>query len=250
MLFQFYDRIGIVLLTFFQGDEATGIYAASDRFLVPIITGLGMFAAALFPVMSRFAQESRQSLIVTYRRSVRIAMIIVLPTATFIYILREQIIFFVYGAEFYRSASVLSILSWVILPVSLALILSRVLVALDQQRSLAKLQVFIYSGFLAACLILIPLYSFTGLAYAKLLASSVLCLAYIWVLSKSIPQHSLIGSIKSPLIACLASAVVFHLMSDQGLWISISSALLACIVTLFLTGGIRSHDLAFIKKSF
>jgi O-antigen/teichoic acid export membrane protein len=250
MLFQFYDRVGIVLLTFFQGDEATGIYAASDRFLVPIITGLGMFASALFPVMSRFAQKSRQNLIVTYRRSVRIVMVIVLPTATFIYLLREQIIFFVYGAEFYRSASVLSILSWVILPVSLALILSRVLIALDQQSSLAKLQVFIYSGFLAACLILIPLYGFTGLALAKLLTSSILCLAYIYVLSKSIPQHSLIGNIKSPLIACLASIAVFHLMSGQSLWVTISSALLAYIITLFVTGGIKGHDLAYIKKSF
>jgi O-antigen/teichoic acid export membrane protein len=249
MLFQFYDRIGVVLLTLLQGDEATGIYAASDRFLVPIATGLGMFAAALFPVMARYAHESRQDLIVTLRRSVRIAMVVVLPTATFIFLLSEHIIVFIYGADFSRSASVLSILSWVILPVGLGLILSRTLVALDQQKTLAKTQVVIYSGFLVACIILIPLFSYIGLAYAKLLASSCLCLAYAWHLSKSVPQSSLIGSMKSPSIASLASIVIFHLMSGQGLWLSIPTALLACVITLFLTGGIKSHDLSYIRKS-
>ena len=198
MLFQFYDRVGIVLLTLIQGDEATGVYAASDRFLVPIVTGLGMFASALFPVMSRYADESMQDLIVTLRRSVRIAMVVVFPTATFIYLLSEHIIVFIYGAEFSRSASVLNILSWVILPVGLGVILSRTHVALDQQKTLAKTQVVIYSGFLFACIVLIPLFSYTGLAYAKLLASSCLCLAYAWHLSKSVPQNFLIGSIRSP----------------------------------------------------
>jgi O-antigen/teichoic acid export membrane protein len=226
ILFQFYDRVGIVLLTFLQGDGATGIYAASDRFLVPMITGIGMFAAA------------------------RIVMIIVLPTSTFMYLLNEQIILFIYGAKFAESASVLRIISWVMLPVGLTFVCSRVLVALDQQKKIVKMQVVIYSGFLIACIVIIPLYSYTGLAYAKLVTSFVLFLAYSWYLSKTIPQSSLFSSIKSPLIACLASIIIFNLMSDQSLWLSTSVSLLACIITLFLTGGIKSHDLSYIKNSF
>lgn len=250
ILSQFYDRIGIVLLTLLQGDEATGIYAASDRFLVPIITGISMFAAALFPVLSRLARDSRQDMIVMYERSVRIVMVTVLPTTTFVYLLNEQIILFIYGAEFSESASVLRVLSWVILPVGLGLILARVLVALDQQKKLVKMQLMIFSGYLIACIILIPLYSYTGLAYAKLVSSSVLCLAYSWYLSKTIPRSSLVGSIRSPLIACLAIIIVFNLMSDQSLWLSTPITLLAYIIILFLTGGIKSHDLSYIKKSF
>jgi O-antigen/teichoic acid export membrane protein len=250
ILFQFYDRVGIVLLTFLQGDGATGIYAASDRFLVPMITGIGMFAAALFPVMSRFARDSRQDLITTYKRSARIVMIIVLPTSTFMYLLNEQIILFIYGAKFTESASVLRIISWVMLPVGLTFVCSRVLVALDQQKKIVKMQVVIYSGFLIACIVIIPRYSYTGLAYAKLVTSFVLFLAYSWYLSKTIPQSSLFSSIKSPLIACLASIIIFNLMADQSLWLSTSVSLLACIITLFLTGGIKSHDLSYIKNSF
>jgi peptidoglycan biosynthesis protein MviN/MurJ (putative lipid II flippase) len=138
----------------------------------------------------------------------------------------------------------------VILPVGLALILARVLVALDQQKDLAKIQVLIYSGFFVSCIVLIPLYSYAGLAYAKLATSCVLCLAYSWYLSKTIPQGSLIGSLRSPLVACLTTIIVFNLMSGQNLWLSIPVALLACIITLFLTGGIKSHDLSYIRSSF
>lgn len=249
LLVQFYDRIGVVFLNFYQGDEATGIYAAPDRLLVPIVTGISMFAAALFPVMSRYARDSRQDLITTHKRSVRIVMVAIIPTSTFLYLLNEPIILFIYGAEFSESASVLKILSWVLLPVGLSLILSRVLVALDQQKALARMQLLIFSGFLIACVILIPQYSYIGLAYAKLVCSSVLFLTYSWFLSKTIPQSSMIGSIKSPLIACLATIVTFNLMSDQSLWLSTPISLLACITTLFLTGGIKSHDLSYIKKS-
>lgn len=250
LLFQFYDRIGIVLLAFLQGDVATGIYAASDRFLVPITTGLGMFAAALFPVMSRFARDSRQDLITTYKRSVRIVLVTVLPISTFLYLLNDQIILFVYGAEFSESASVLAVLSWVILPVGLSVVLFRVHVALDQQKNLAKIQLLIFSGFLIACVILIPRYSYNGLAYAKLGTSYVLFLAYSWYLSKTISQDALVGSFKSPIVACLATIIIFNLMSGQSLWLSIPIALLACIIILFLTGGIKSHDLSYIKNSF
>ena len=250
ILFQFFDRIGIVLLNFFQGDGATGVYAASDRFLVPLATGIGMFASALLPVMSRYAQDSMQSLLTTYRRSVRIVMITVLPTSTFLYLLSAHIIQFVYGPEFSESASVLRILSWVILPVGLCTILSRVHVALDQQKVLARMQVLIYSGFLIACMILIPLYSYAGLAYAKLVTSTVLFVAYAWYLSKTLSQRALIDSIASPVIACLTTIAVFNLMSDQSLWLSIPIASLGCVTTLFLTGGIRRQDLSFIRSSF
>ena len=248
-LFQFYDRVGIVLLTLFQGDDATGIYAASDRFLVPMITGIGMFAAALFPVISRYARDSRQMLITAQNRSVRIVVVSVLPMTTFLYLLSEEIILLVYGAEFSESASVLNILSWVILPFGLSLVLSRVLVALDLQKELARMQLLIFSGFLVACLIFIPLYSYTALAYAKVFTSVVLCVAYAWYLSKTIPQRYLLGCFKSPFIACLVAAIAFNLMSDQSLWLSIPSALAACIITLFVTGGVNRHDLSYIKNS-
>ena len=247
--FELYDRVGIVILTFFQGDEATGIFAASERFLVPLITGIGMFASALFPVMSRYARDSKEGLTTTFNRSIRIVMVTVLPTSTFLFLLNEQIIQIVYGAEFSESASVLRILSWVILPVGLSFVLGRMLVALDQQKKLALIQLAIYSGFLLACVVFIPRYSYIGLAYAKLVTSTILLLAYSWYLAKSIPQGALIASVKSPLIACSVTILAFTYMSDLNLWLNILFSFLICVAILFLTGGIRGHDLAFIKKS-
>jgi len=247
---QFYDRIGIILLTTFQGDKATGIYAASDRFLITVISAIGMFGSALFPVMSRFAHESRQKLVATYEMSVRIILVTVLPTAVFLFLFSEQIIFFIYGEVFSDSVSILRILSWVILPAGLNIILTRILVATDQQKQIVNMQFYIFSGFFIASLLLIPTYSYIGLAYAKLGTTTILCIAYSFHLSKSLHRNPLASAVKSPLIACLAIIIVFNLMPDQILWINIPVAILVYMITLFLTGGINKNDFTYIKKLF
>jgi len=250
ILFEVYDRVGIVVLSFIEGDESTGIYAAADRLLVPLTTAVGMFSSALFPVFSRYARESRESLIIAYNRSARIAAVIVLPVSTFLFLLSQPIVAFVYGAEFSDAGPVLEILSWVILPIGLSSVLSRVLVALDEQRSLVRIQLWIYSGFLAACFALIPSYSYSGLAIAKLAAAVALFAAYSWHLSKMIPQGTVIRSALSPLFACLAAILVFHLLKPQSLWLNIPVSVCVCAVALFISGGIKWHDLQYLKKAF
>lgn len=55
-------------------------------------------------------------------------------------------------------------------------------------------------------------------------------------------------NIKSPLIACVASIIVFKLMVGLGLWITIISASLTCGITLILTGEIKHHDLTYARN--
>ena len=248
ILVQFYDRLGVILLTTIQGDEATGIYAATDRFIGTIATGLGMFGAALFPIMSRFANEAPQKLIVTYERSVRIILVTVLPAATFLYLLSDQIILLLYGEAYIKSADVLAIMSWSILPSGLTVILMNILVATDQQKEIVRIELKIILGFIIACLALIPQFSFIGLAYAKLATSVALCIAFSWYLSKTLHYSPVVKNIKAPLIACAASIIIFKLMIDLGLWVTLLSASLTCGITLLLTGAIKHHDLTYARN--
>lgn len=247
-LVQFYDRLGVILLTTIQGDEATGIYAATDRLIVTIATGLGMFGSALLPIMSRFANEAPQKLIVTYERSIRIFLVTILPAATFLFLLSNPIILLLYGEAYIKSADVLAIMSWSILPSGLSVILMGILVATDQQSEIVRIQLRIILGFIIACLVLIPQFSFIGLAYAKLATSLALCIAFSWHLSKTLHNSPVVKNITAPLIACVASIVIFKLMTDLGLWVSIISASLTCGITLLLTGAIKHHDITYARN--
>ena len=248
ILGQFYDRLGVILLTAIQGDEATGIYAATDRLIVTIATGLAMFGSALFPIMSRFANEAPQKLIVTYERSIRIILVTVLPAVTFLYLLSNQIILLLYGETYTESADVMAIMSWSILPSGLNVILMSILVATNQQNKIVRIELGIILGFIIACIVLIPQFSFIGLAYAKLATSLALCVAFSWHLSKTLHYSPVVKNIKAPLIACIASIIIFKLMIDLGLWITLLSALLTCGMTLLLTGAIKHHDLSYLRS--
>ncbi len=248
VLVQFYDRIGIILLTVFQGDEATGIYAAIDRLIITIITAISMFGAALFPVMSRFAKDSHDKLITTHENAIRIIVICILPISTFLFLLSELIILTLYGDTFREAAKVLQIMSWAILPSGLNVIMSGILIATDQQNKVVKIEFIMISGFIIACLAFIPEYSYIGLAYAKLFTSLALCLTYSWYLSRIYHCKPLITQIKAPLIACTLTAIMFELTANLSLWLSILVALITCVLALLLTGAIKQHDIAYVKR--
>lgn len=247
LLTQLYDRVGVILLTAFQGDEATGIYAASDRFVITFIIAIGMFGNALFPVMSRFAKDEPQKLIVTYERSMRILLVTILPVSTLLYLLSHHLILLLYGDIFIKSAEVLTIMTWSILPSGLNILLIGILIATNQQAKVVKAELIIILGFIIACFFLIPIFSYIGLAYAKLFTSIALCLAFSWQLSKTFHYSPILKIIKAPLLACIASIFVFKLMINQDLWMAICSASLTCALILLLTGAVKYHDISYAK---
>lgn len=248
ILGQFYDRIGVILLTIIQGNEAAGIYAASDRLTITIITGLAMFGSALFPVMSRLANDAPQKLVTAYEKSIRILLVTVLPVATFMFLLSHEIITLLFGETYNESANVLQIMSWSILPAALHTILIGILVATNQQNKIVKIQFTIILGFIIASFVLISEFSFIGLAYAKLGTSITLCITFLWYISKMLHTNPVIKNILAPFMASISTIIVFILMEDLNQLITIFTALLTCGVTLLLTGAIKYHDLIYVKK--
>ena len=148
---------------------------------------------------------------------------------------------------FIQSVEVLTIMAWSILPSGLNFILIAILIATDHQDKVVKAELIIILGFIAACFLLIPTYSYIGLAYAKLFTSIALCFAFSWHLSKTFHYSPILKLIKAPLSACIASIIVFKLMIDQDLWLAILSASLTCAMTLLLTGAVKHHDISYAR---
>ena len=197
--------------------------------------------------MSRFAKDAPENLIVTYERSLRILLLTILPASTLIYLLSDHIILLLFGEMFIQSVEVLKIMTWSILPSGLNFLLISILIATNHQNKVVKAELIIILGFIAACFLLIPAYSYIGLAYAKLFTSIALCFAFSWHLSKTFHYSPILKFIKAPLSACVASIIVFKLMIDQDLWIAILSASLTCAMALLLTGAVKHHDISYAR---
>ena len=248
VLAQFYDRIGVILLTYLKGETEVGVFSAADRLLVTISTGIVMFGSAIFPVMSRLFAESKDELFKLYERSVRLMLVALLPLSTIIFLLSKQMILAIFGEKFIDSVPVLQILAWTLTFLGLKCVLVSLLVVANYQNKLIKIRIPIYICFFVAILALIPQYSLIGLAYAILVTEFFLfTTVYIYV-SKVIHKINIFKMATVPILSCLFTVLVFYLMDNISLWIKVSSSLIVCVSTMFIFKGIQKHDLAFMKR--
>jgi O-antigen/teichoic acid export membrane protein len=237
-----------MLLTYFQGEHAAGIYAAADRLLVTLATCANMFAYALLPTMSRLSVHAREEFLKLFERAIRLMIIVGLPICTVMFISSRPIIMIIFGDQYGESIAVLSILSWTVPFFAINLVLRAFLIVNHQQNLWVKMAGITYLGYFVACVILIPLYNYLGLAYARLLAEIVLFAIIFLYIHKSIYRIPIIKIGTAPVISCSISVAVFYSMGNISQWLKIPCAMIVCIIAMFLLKGIQIHDLHFAKK--
>jgi O-antigen/teichoic acid export membrane protein len=248
ILLEFYIRIGLILLTYFQGEAAAGIYAASDRLLVTIATGANMLAYVILPTMSRLSVHDRDEFFKLFERTIRLILITGLPICTLLFISSRPIIMIIFGDQYAESIAVLSILSWSLFFFAMNLLIRVFLIANHQQNQWVKIASIIYLCYGLSCTILIPLYNYIGLAYARLLAEIFLfTITYIYI-HKTTYKIPLIKMGSAPVVSCLMSIIVFYLLAGASLLLKIPCALIVCIAAMSLLKGIQLHDFQFAKE--
>ena len=248
LLDQFYDRIGLIILTFFYGEAAAGVYWAADRLLAALAAGLGIFGAATFPVMARFSAESKDALFKLSERSIRFMLIAVLPFATLLYVAARPIMLLLYGNRFLESILILKIISWRLVFIGITLILSSLLIVTFHQKELVRIKTFVYLGYGIFCLLFIPHYSYVGLAYAKISADILLLLVSYAYARKTVYDIPIVKMANGAVLACLLAILVSYFMADVVWWIMVPFVFMVCVSGLFLFKGIALHDIAFFKK--
>ena len=130
------------------------------------------------------------------------------------------------------------------------LVLRAFLIVNHQQNLWVKIAGITYLGYGVACVILIPLYNYLGLAYARLLTEIVLFAMIFLYIHKSIYRIPIIKIGTAPVISCSISIAVFYSMANISLWLRIPCALTVCIMTMFLLKGIQIHDFFLQKNCF
>lgn len=110
-----YFKIDTVLLTFLRGEEETGFYAASFKFLEALHFIPLAFGTALFPLMARLHEKDPKHLSALYFSVIKFLLIISLPMVLLLVIFARPLIFLLYGPSFIPSILALQILSFTII---------------------------------------------------------------------------------------------------------------------------------------
>lgn len=104
-------KITTIMVSYFIGDTATGLYSAAIRLIEPILIIPVIIAVALFPTLSRIYKESIKTTVFLYKKTLKILFISSIFIIVTVNIFAEKIVIIIFGREYLNSILLLRMLS-------------------------------------------------------------------------------------------------------------------------------------------
>jgi O-antigen/teichoic acid export membrane protein len=237
-------RIDFKFLQHYRGDAEVGYYSAAHRWIDALQIIPSYFTLAIFPLMSRYAESARESLVRAYILSLRLLLIFILPvTVITLFISRELIVLL--GGSSYLPQSMIALQ---------LLILSRpfgfinavtqyVLISIDQQRFLTKAFLIGMTFNVVANFVFVPKYGYQAAAAIMIFSEIALLLPFYYAIRKHLTRVPWVGITWQPMLASLVCGAVLWATRPVSLLLGLALALIAYPVILWLLGGFRGNDL-------
>lgn len=238
-----YSRLGNILLFKIKGEAALGLYACALRLaesfhIVPLAV-----AGSIFPLMSKYFISSHENFKKIYSLAFHYLSLFFIPLVVTIIFFSRQIINFLYGKAFLPSAAALNILILAEIFVFFGIINNRILVASGNQKIdpiFTGLSLIVSS---ALNLLLIPRYSFVGVAIAALITYATGPLMGFIFTSTREYSKCMFSSVAKPLLASLVMVWVFFVSIYSARALLILAPFIYCLTLLSIRGiNIRSYE--------
>ena len=248
LLATIFFRVDVMLLKPLKGDTVVGYYSAALKYVDGLLIIPQYFTQAIFPLMSRYAATSRDSLMRAYVLSLRLLLIIALPIAAGMPFVARGLILILGGSEYLPdSAIALQIIIW-FLPFSFVNSVTQyVLIAIDQQRFLTKAFLIGVTFNIVANLIVIPSFSYQGAAVVTILSELALLVPFYYAIRKHLGSLPWLSIVWQPAIAATVMGTTLWLLRTLfwPLLIPIGGAVY--LVVLAILGGFRQPDMDLLR---
>ena len=97
VLYSIYYSIDVVMLTNIVGSYATGIYNATYKLISVLTLFYSVYTAVIFPVMSKFFKNDKSMLLISFEKSIKYLMMLIIPIAIATMFYSTDIITLIYG---------------------------------------------------------------------------------------------------------------------------------------------------------
>ena len=238
-------RINLYLLQWFSGATAVGIFSAATKYIDGLNVIPSYFTAAIFPLMSRYAQGQGDSLARAYRLAAQLLFILALPIAVAFTFLATPLIRILGGAAYLPdSAIALQLMIWSIPIGWVNSVTQYALISVNQQRFLTRAFIIgvVFTGI--ANLILVPRFGYIASAALLTPAELALFIPFYWAVRRHVtamPWPRLLGG---PALAAGVNAGVVWGLAQIGMPLpaALPPGFLAYLAILAILGVFRSPD--------
>jgi O-antigen/teichoic acid export membrane protein len=250
LLSTIFFRIDVFILKPVRGNAEVGFYSAAYKYIDGINLIPQYFTLAIFPRMSRYAADSRESLVRAYHLSLRLLLLLALPIAMGTPFVAEELILFLAGPEFVPdSVIVLQLLIW-FLPFSfINQVTQYVLIAINQQRHLTRAFVIGVLFNMLTNLIFIPLYGYRAAAITTILSEWSLLIPFYLLVRQHLGPVPWFDITWRPALAAAAMGLCLWLIGDLNFLATLMSGGVVYTLALALVGGLNQQDMGVLWRA-
>jgi len=244
LLQSLFTGVNVIMLQYFRGDDAVGWYNAATKWVMNMLNIIpSLFTFAIFPVLSRQAAEDRGRLRQSYQLSVKLLMIVALPTSIAITLLARPMVWLLSGREYLPYGAVaLRILVWSILFGWINSLTNYVLIALDRQRFVVQASAARIVFAVAANVALVPRFGYAASAWVIIGGELILYLLFALDLRRRLGPMAWGDVIGRPTLAGLAMAAAAWLGARHNLPLALAGSIALYMIGLLLVRALTAEE--------
>lgn len=244
-----YYMIDTVMISFIVGSFAVGIYSSAYKIITVFTTIYMVYNYVVFPLMSKFYKDSEDLLKISYEKSVKYLVLIMLPFAIGITIYSQDIIVLICGKNYILAESVLKILIWNVLFVMVNGASTNLLNSSGNELAVTKINGLACLINVALNIFLIYYLSYIGASIATVITGIVVFTLMMYIILKNSyrPNKNLIYEILKICISGLILAVVL-LILNFSMWLALPIAIIVYLAGIYLTKSLDSTDKFIIRE--
>ena len=248
LLASIFWRIDMWLLKPLAGAAAVGIYSAGVKYLDGFNVIPSYFTLAIFPLMSRYARDSHESLIRAYHLAIRLLVMIALPIAVLVTLLSTLLIRILGGSAFLPdSAIALTILIWSIPIGFINSVTQYVLIAVGQQRFLTGAFVIGVVFNIGANLLLIPRFGYAGAAVVTVLSEVSLLIPFYIAVRRHVARLPWFDLVWRQVVAAAGMGLTAALLHKMEL-VAAGTSMIVYIGLLLAFGTFKDPDIQRVMR--
>ena len=249
VLYTVYYSIDAVMLTNLVGDYATGIYNATGKLILVLTIFYSVYSAVIFPVMSKFFKNDEKLLLISYEKSIKYLMLVMIPLATATMFYSTDIINLIYGQEYDAASSVLSILIWTVCLLFISGAGNNLLNASHKEVTVTKIYVIAAVFNIIANFILIPILSYNGAAITTVLSDilNVIIQTYIIYKIGHQPDRKLYLDLIKIIIGSGILGIALYFL-HLNMWVALPVGIIIYFAAIYLLRLFDNDDKYVIKE--
>lgn len=244
-----YFSIDVVMLNQISGDYATGIYNATYKLISILTLFYSVYSAVVFPVMSKFFKNDKNLLIISFEKSMKYLLLIIIPLALATTFYSADIIYFIYGHEYDAASSVLSILIWTVCLLFISGVSNTLLNASYKEVEITKIYAIAALFNVVLNFFIIPHYSYIGAAITTVLSDLLIVIIQRYIIYKLgyKVNRKLYYDLTKIIIGSGVLGIALYFL-NLNMWVALPVGIIIYFISIYLLRVFDDDDKYVIKE--